>query len=72
MKIQCTTTFLDGMRRFEAGDVVTVEDARGAYFVANGWAVVVRGAGAEAAAPSGGAVALDIHGAASGTGDSNG
>ena len=38
MKIICTTKFLDGRDRFEAGDARTVDDERGAYFVANGWA----------------------------------
>ena len=38
MKITCATTFMDGQDRFEAGDVRTVSDERGAYFVANGWA----------------------------------
>lgn len=38
MKIECTTTFLDGADRFEAGDIRTVDDERGARLVANGWA----------------------------------
>lgn len=38
MRIQCLTTFLDGADRFEQGDVRTVPDERGAYFVAQGWA----------------------------------
>lgn len=38
MRIICTTTFLDGRDRFEAGDTRTVDDERGSYFVANGWA----------------------------------
>jgi hypothetical protein len=38
MKITCTTTFLDGRRRFENGDVVTVDDADAARFIEAGWA----------------------------------
>lgn len=38
MKITCLTTFIDGRDRFEKDDVRTVDDERGAYFVANGWA----------------------------------
>lgn len=38
MRIEITTTFLDGVDRFEAGDVRTVDDERGARFVAAGWA----------------------------------
>lgn len=38
MRIVCDTTFLDGRDRFEKGDQRTVDDERGARFVANGWA----------------------------------
>jgi hypothetical protein len=38
MRIECTTAFLDGRERFEAGDIFTVDDTRGAYFVQNKWA----------------------------------
>lgn len=38
MRIECTTTFLHGADRFEAGDVRTVPDELGAYFVQQGWA----------------------------------
>ena len=38
MKIICDTTFLDGRDRFEKDDQRTVDDERGAYFIANGWA----------------------------------
>lgn len=55
MRIECTTTFLHGADRFEAGDVRTVPDELGAYFVAQGWA---KGEGAVAAPAN---VALDIH-----------
>ena len=57
MKIICDTTFLDGPDRFEAGDVRTVDDGRGAYFVKNGWA---HEAGSEPAAIASGAVTLDV------------
>lgn len=39
MRIECKATFLDGQRRFEAGDTVTVSDEDGARFIAQGWAV---------------------------------
>ena len=38
MKIEALSTFLDGRERFEQGDVRTVDDIKGAYFVENGWA----------------------------------
>lgn len=69
MKIKCLTTFLDGTRRFEMGDDVTVPDADGARFCGHGWAQQV---GGEAAAPAAGDVTLQVHGTASSTGDSNG
>lgn len=46
MRITCTTTFLHGRDRFEAGDVRTVSDDDARYFIGNGWAAEV---GAEAA-----------------------
>jgi hypothetical protein len=58
MKIQCLTPFLDGNYRFETDDIRTVDDARGAYFVANGWARDVSGEIATGAA-SVGEVVLD-------------
>ena len=57
MKITCTTTFLDGPERFESGDVRTVDDKRGAYFVANGWATA-DGQSAGAAAPGDASLAI--------------
>ncbi len=60
MKIICTTTFLDGPDRFEAGDTRTVSDERGAYFVKNGWA---HAAGSEPAAPATGDVTLAVNSA---------
>jgi hypothetical protein len=53
MRIECTTTFLHGADRFEAGDVRTVPDDMGAYFVAQGWA--------KGGEPFVGDVALDVH-----------
>lgn len=70
MKIEVTTTFLDGADRFEAGDQRTVPDERGAVFVKNGWAKDL--AGNFALGQSDGAVDLSIHNAASASGDSNG
>lgn len=43
MRIECTTTFLHGRDRYEAGDVRTVPDAQGALFVGLGWAKDVSG-----------------------------
>ncbi len=57
MKIICDTTFLDGRDRFEKDDQRTVDDERGAYFIANGWA---HEAGAEPSAAQAGDVTLDI------------
>ncbi len=39
MRIKCITTFIDGSRRFEKDDSVTVDDADGARFCGHGWAV---------------------------------
>lgn len=39
MKINCTTTFLDGKDRFEKDDMRTVSEEDGARFIKNGWAV---------------------------------
>lgn len=58
MKIICTTTFLDGRERFEVGETRIVDDARGAYFVANGWASAD---GAPASGGESGAVDLIVH-----------
>lgn len=60
MKIICDTTFLDGVERFEQGDIRTVDPKRGAYFVANGWAHAV---GGEPAAPASGDVTLAVQNA---------
>lgn len=57
MKIICTTTFLDGRDRFEAGEVRVVDDAAGARFIAAGWA---REPGAEAVAAAMGDTTLDV------------
>ena len=57
MRIHCLTTFLDGTDRFEKDDHRTVDDERGARFVANGWAVAE---GGEAVAPASGDTSLDI------------
>ena len=65
MRIECKTTFLDGAERFEAGDIRTVDDARGHRFLAHGWAAEV---GQQAAPQSAGPVSLDIHNAAHGHG----
>lgn len=38
MRIECTTTFLHGRERFEAGDIFTIGDEAAAYFIKSGWA----------------------------------
>lgn len=63
MRIKCETTFLDGPRRFEAGDLVTVSDEDGARFVAAGWASTD---GSEPAAPAPSATDLNIQSGAHG------
>jgi len=71
MKIECLMTFLDGKDRFEEGDVRTVEDEKGAQFVANGWAKDVAGrvaTGDSAAAET----TLAVNNSVIGLGDSNG
>ena len=70
MKIEATTTFLDGVDRFEAGDIRTVDDERGARLIGNGWAREAGSNAAPVASPS--EVTLDIHNAVIGLGDSNG
>lgn len=64
MKITCLTTFLDGRDRFEKGDVRTVDDERGAYFVGHGWAAEM---GSDVvAAEHAGDVSLDVNNSALG------
>jgi len=60
MRIECTTTFLDGRERFEKGDVFTIPDADAARFLKHGWAKEV-GAPESAATPSD-PVTLDVQG----------
>lgn len=43
MRIKVLTTFLDGKDRFEKDDERTVENERGARFVAAGWAKSLSG-----------------------------
>ncbi len=38
MRIQAIEQIKDGRREYQAGDIVTVSDEDGAYFVGNGWA----------------------------------
>lgn len=59
MRIEALTTFLDGKDRFEAGDIRTVDDERGARLVAAGWAKDLAGGVATGGAASG-ATSLDI------------
>lgn len=70
MRIECLTTFLEGARRFEKGDVCTVDDALGHKFVALGWAVAP--GEAPAAVASQPAASLSIDNAVHAAGDSNG
>ena len=60
MRIECTTTFLDGRERFEKGDIFTVPDAVAGYFIKNGWAKEV-GALDPREVPAE-PVTLDVHG----------
>ncbi len=61
---------MDGARRFEKDDVLTVDDTAGAYFVQNGWAVE---AGATSTgAPSTPTTDLNIQNSAMGVGDNRG
>jgi len=69
MKIICDITFLDGTDRFEKDDQRTVDDTRGAYFIANGWAHEVGGTTAELFS---GEVNLDVHNAVNGLKDNHG
>ena len=71
MKIECLTTVLDGKYRFESGDVRTVEDEKGAQFVANGWAKDVADRVATGSESSG-VVNLAVDSSVIGLGDSNG
>lgn len=59
MKIKCLMDFLDGRHRYTAGDVVTVDDESGEYFVTNGWAEDVDG-NIETGEIKNGEVRLDI------------
>jgi hypothetical protein len=70
MKIECLTTFLDGTDRFEAGDIRTVDDERGARLVGNGWAKDT--AGRVATGAPGGNADLNIDNSRLGLGDNHG
>ena len=70
MKIEALTLFLDGTDRFEAGDVRTVDDERGARLVGNGWAKDLSGGVATGETPSN--TDLTINPANHASGDSNG
>ena len=52
MRIACTTTFLHGRDRFEAGDVRSVSGDDARLFIGNGWAAEV-GIGVAEPAPAG-------------------
>lgn len=71
MKIECLTTFLDGTDRYESGDVRTVDDEKGAQFVANGWATDVAGRVATGGTDMA-TVDLAVNNSVIGMGDSNG
>ena len=71
MQIQCLHTFLDGTQRFERDETRIVDDERGAYFVAQGWAKDLSGqatAGDTAAAET----ILDIQSGSIDAGDHHG
>ena len=71
MKIKCLTFFLDGKDGFEKDDIRTVDDERGAYFVANGWAEDTAGRVATVN-PSESVTDLDINNSTIGLGDNHG
>lgn len=60
MRIEAKRTFLHGRDRYEKGDLRTVDDSLGAYFVKQGWAAEV---GKPAPEVQSGEVSLDIHNA---------
>lgn len=60
MRIECLTTFMHGRERFCKGDIFTVDDADGAYFVTHKWAKEV-GAPDPSTAPAD-PVTLDVQG----------
>lgn len=69
MRIECTTTFLDGRERFEVGDTFTVSDEQATYFISHGWAKKV---GDETPALPSQDITLDIHNVREGQESSNG
>lgn len=71
MKIECLSKFLDGTDSFEKDDIRTVDEEKGARFVANGWAQDVAGRVATGSA-SDSATDLTIDKSVIGLGDSNG
>lgn len=70
MKIEALSTFLDGRERFEKGDIRTVDDVKGAYFIDNGWAKDITSDAA--AAPFVGVTDLAIQNVNLATGVTNG
>lgn len=72
MRIRCLTTFLDDRDRFEAGDVRTVDDEKGARFIANGWAEDAQLPEAVAFTPAPSVVELDTQSPKLGAKDNNG
>ncbi len=58
--IQCTTTFLDGRERFEAGETRVVDAERAERFIAAGWATAAGAPDATASSPQQPA-SLEIH-----------
>lgn len=59
-RIHCTTTFLDGRDRFEAGDVRSVETERAERFISAGWATLAGQEPAASAGPAAEPVSLSI------------
>jgi hypothetical protein len=70
MKINCTSTFIDGTTRYETGDVRTVSDADGARFCAFGWATDITGA-APSGEPAPGSADLAINNSVLGVSDTH-
>lgn len=69
MRIRATQRFKDGRETFERDDEFTVDDASGAYFVKNGWAVEVGAEAVPVEIPP--AVTLDVHSGFHGVKDTN-
>jgi hypothetical protein len=69
MRIRCLSNFKHGRSQYYQGDLITVPDSDGAYFVGLGWAADETGG---TGTPNQGPTGLDIQNSTIGTGDTNG